>query len=79
MPGILAGIGVAEGAYHLARVAGLLAADYPSCGGYSLPLGCYVYNPFVQIWFVATGCVTGAVAGITLGVRIQTRVKPEKA
>ncbi len=69
--GIVGGVALSEAGYYAARATGLFAVDYSTCGGYSTPPGCFIYNPFVQDWFIITGGTVGAVAGIILALRLR--------
>lgn len=70
--GAVTGAIVAYGAYYAARVAGLVMADYSTCGGYRTPLGCFTFNPFVPLWFILTGSVTGFEALLVFAVKRGT-------
>lgn len=67
--GAVTGAIVAYGAYYATRAAGLVVADYATCGGYSRPLGCFTFNPFVPLWFILTGSVSGFEALLIFAVK----------
>jgi hypothetical protein len=80
--GVVAGGVVAYAAYYVAKVAGLVIADYATCGGYSVPPGCFTFNPFVLDWFIITGCFSGFEALLILAVKrgiIRAESIPSKA
>ena len=67
--GAVTGVIVAYGAYYATRAAGLVIADYATCGGYSIPLGCFTFNPFVPLWFIFIGSVSGFEALLIFAVK----------